>query len=235
MRMRSRPAQSQPYAWPRNCLLAWRKMAEDWWVGSVVPDASCWSSSSWIYLDPLSPCPAGRLCGLQQSKLGPRAELTLLCIMGANLFAAEWNSVLGRILDLGSCVSHVREQFSSSPEPCWGLLTLEYWRSESTLQVVARSIVLRSSWVPGWDLALLPRVEKHSRYFSPINTSLGHKPQFGTASIAKSTHLLILTLSVKTENSVHSRYTTCSPPHQQQPSLLPWLGYISAPKSGPSK
>lgn len=131
MRIQSRPAQSQTYAWSRNHLLAWRKMAEDWWVGSVVPDTSCCSSSSWICPDPLPPCPAGRLCGLQQNKLGHRAELALLCNTGANLIAAEWDLVPRRLLGLGLCVPHIRKQFPSGPEPCPGLVAPECRRSES--------------------------------------------------------------------------------------------------------
>ena len=106
-------------------------------------------------------------------------------------------------MGLGPCVPHIRTQFPSGPEPWLGLVTLGCWRSES--HPVARSMVLRCSWVPGWDSVLLPCAEKHCRYFLPTSISLQHKSQFGTACIAKSTRLVTLTLSGERGNLMHSR------------------------------
>lgn len=160
-----------------------------------------------IYLDTLPPCPAGRLCGLQQSKLGHRAEFALLCNTGADLIAAEWNLVPLRLLSLGPCVPNKR-LFPSGPEPSPGPVTLKYWRSET--HTARNSQVHGPQVLPGWDLAFLPCAEEHSRYFSPISMSLQHKSHFSTTCIAKSARLVILTLSGKRENLMHSRRATHS-------------------------
>lgn len=105
-------------------------------------------------------------------------------------------------MSLDPCVPNKR-LLPSGPEPSPGLVTLECWRSGT--HTARYSQVHGPQVLPGWNLALLPGAEKHSRYFSPISMSPQHKSHFGTTRIAKSTHLVILTLSGKTENPMRSR------------------------------
>lgn len=120
-------------------------------------------------------------------------------------------------MSLGPCVPDIR-LFPSGTEPSPDPVTLECWKSET--HTARYSQVHGPQVLPGWDLALLPCAEKHSRYFSSISMSLQHKSHFGTTCIAKSTHLVILTLSRKRENPMHSR----GMPHTALPTSSGHLG-----------